>query len=220
MTLIFDYDGTLHDTARLYGCAFRKAYSQLVESGYAEDRYLSDLELSRYLGMNADEMWLEFMPDLPRSIREETALQVGKNMVDLVPTMARLYDGAEQALLKLHSSRCNLVILSNCHDAYMDAHRERFSLDNYFSAYFTAESCGNIKKSDVVPLIMSRFPDDLYITIGDRASDIEAGRANRLPTIGCTYGFAADGELQGCTAYAHSPSEIFTAVETCILSFI
>jgi len=31
--------------------------------------------------------------------------------------------------------------------------------------------------------------------IGDRASDIAAGRANHMLTIGCTYGYAAPGEL-------------------------
>ena len=48
MTLIFDYDGTLHNTAHLYGCAFRKSYQQLVKNGYAEKRYYSDKEMSKY----------------------------------------------------------------------------------------------------------------------------------------------------------------------------
>ena len=42
MVLIFDYDGTLHNTKHIYGCAFRSAYDMLVKEGYAEERVYTD----------------------------------------------------------------------------------------------------------------------------------------------------------------------------------
>ena len=36
--VIFDYDGTLHESIRIYAPAFHKAYEYLVEKGHAPQR--------------------------------------------------------------------------------------------------------------------------------------------------------------------------------------
>ena len=46
-TVFFDYDGTLHDSMRLYGPAFRHVYAALVAEGWAEPRAFSDEERGR-----------------------------------------------------------------------------------------------------------------------------------------------------------------------------
>ena len=84
MTLIFDWDGTLHNTLHLYGKAFRIAYRELVESGYAPPKYYSDEEMSQYLGMNAPDMWNAFMPELPQEVKKAASDQVGREMVRLI----------------------------------------------------------------------------------------------------------------------------------------
>ena len=49
-TVFFDYDGTLHDSMRLYGPAFRRVYAALVAEGWAEPRAFSDKEIASWLG--------------------------------------------------------------------------------------------------------------------------------------------------------------------------
>ena len=46
MTLIFDFDGTLHQTARIYIPAFRAARAALVAQGYPV-RAFADAEITR-----------------------------------------------------------------------------------------------------------------------------------------------------------------------------
>ena len=36
--VIFDYDGTLHESIRIYAPAFHRAYEYLVEKGHAPQR--------------------------------------------------------------------------------------------------------------------------------------------------------------------------------------
>ena len=60
--LIFDYDGTLHETMRIYGPAFRKNYENLVSRGLAPAREFSDAEISGWLGFTA--VWLAVVAGL------------------------------------------------------------------------------------------------------------------------------------------------------------
>lgn len=214
MTLIFDYDGTIHNTAHLYGCAFRKAYDRLVLSGYAKERYYSDEEMSKYLGMNAEDMWNSFMPELPKEVMKKTSSEVGAEMVNQISEgSAVLYDGIETALDEIKGLGYRMVILSNCHNEYLEAHRKHFLLDRWFDGYFCAENYGYISKEEIFPYIRERFPDDEYIVIGDRESDFKVGVVHNFPIIGCAYGFGNDEELSICTAVIDSPNSLVNAVK-------
>ena len=185
MLLIFDYDGTIHNTAKLYGCAFRKAYERLVADGYAEEHYYSDEYMSKYLGMTAEEM-----------------------VNQVFSGSAVLYDGISGALDKLKDIGYTTVILSNCHREYLEAHKEHFRLDRWFDGYYCAEDFGNVPKEEIFLHIKKDFPDEKYVVIGDRYSDFKVGIVHHLPTIGCAYGFGSPSELSYCTEVINSPSEL------------
>ena len=209
MTLIFDYDGTLHNTLRLYGCAFRKAYALLVEKGYAPPRLYRDEEVSGYLGVSAPDMWADFMPELPEEVWQRASAIIGKEMIDgVLGGKAVLYDGVIPMLNDLQQQGFRLLILSNCRRAYMDAHRQALGLDRWFEGYFCAEEYGFIPKEDIFPILAKAFPDSTYVMIGDRASDFRVGTVNGLKTIGCVYGFGTKEELTCCSAVIHSPKEL------------
>lgn len=69
-TLIFDYDGTLHNTIVIYESAFRQCYDWLVKEGYAPVQKISTERISGWLGMNSREMWESFLPELPSEIKD------------------------------------------------------------------------------------------------------------------------------------------------------
>ena len=71
--LIFDYDGTLHETMRIYGPAFRKNYENLVSRGLAPAREFSDAEISGWLGFTAADMWNRFAPQLSDEEKADSA---------------------------------------------------------------------------------------------------------------------------------------------------
>ena len=62
-TVIFDYDGTLHNSTRIYADAFRLVYDRMVFDGVAPARTFADEEITKWLGYSAQDMWQEFMPE-------------------------------------------------------------------------------------------------------------------------------------------------------------
>lgn len=215
MTLVFDYDGTLHDTKKLYGRALRRVCSWLSGNGYIVPDDLSDDSVSKYLGVNAPDMWNDFMPELPLKIKKQASSMVGQEMISgVLSGEPALYPGVPEMLDALRAKGHRMVILSNCRTSYMDAHRSRYGLDKWFDGYFCAEAYSFIPKEEIFLSLNESFPDSQYIIIGDRASDFRVGTTHGFPVIGCAYGFGTAEERSVCTAVAQKPEEITSLVDT------
>lgn len=211
--VVFDWDGTLHETKKLYGEAVRNAYAFLMESGYAKPGKTDDDSLTKYLGMTAKDMWNDFMPNLPEEIRSEAEKIVAVSMINCVlEHKSKLYAGVWDMLADLKSRGYMLMVLSNCKKAYINAFREVYNLDELFTAYYPAEKYDFIPKSDILSLAMAEYPGK-YIMVGDRYMDIQAGVDNNVKTIGCSYGYGNPAELAPADYIASSPSEIISLVE-------
>ncbi len=213
MTLIFDYDGTIHDTARLYGKAFRSACARLAEEGLLPAREYDDAYASQFIGMTPPDMWQAFAPQLPLRIREEAGRRIGEAMDEMtLAGEAHLYPGTAETLTALKEAGYNMVILSNCRASYMRAHRQAFRLEQWFADFYCAEEHGYQPKEKTFPLIRKDHPDSSYIVIGDRASDFRVGETHGLPVIGCAYGFGSAEELAACDRVIGSPAELPAAI--------
>lgn len=211
-TIVFDWDGTLHNTEALYGNAFRHAYAWLVSQGYAEDRLYTDKETSIYLGMSAPAMWEAFMPHLPSDIKETASAMIGQAMDEYIyQGKATLYDGVPEVLDELKSRGFKLVILSNCRVAYLDAHREFFGLDRWFDGYYPAQQYDFISKEEIFELIRKSYPGD-YAMVGDREADMKVASMSDVYGIGCLYGFGSREELSSANALVHDIAHIVTYV--------
>ncbi len=211
-TLIFDWDGTLHNTLHLYGSAVRSVYSELVRTGEAPEHWYSDEDLSIYLGMNARDMWASFMPGLPEERRLQMSRRVGQNMISLIRSgEASLYSGTEDVLERLHRERFRIVLLSNCTCAYMEEHRQHFHLDRWFDGYYPCEAYDNAPKEDIFLCIREDFEGN-YCIIGDRESDLKTAQTFHLPSIACTWGFGTPEEYAGADILARSVTELPAAI--------
>ena len=211
MVLIFDYDGTLHNTKHIYGCAFRSAYDMLVKEGYAEERVYTDEDVSKYLGVSAPDMWKDFMPQLADEVWQRASMIIGGEMIEgVLNGKAQLFDGITDMLDELKARGLKMAILYNCRNAYMDAHRKALGLDKWFDSYFCAEDYDFIPKEDIFPFIKEKYPDESFIMIGDRASDVRVGEVNGLKTVGCAYGFGTEEERKLCDIIVNSPKELLS----------
>lgn len=212
-TILFDWDGTLHNTAKIYHKAVQKAYAYLVEAGYAAMREIKEEESSKYLGMTAKEMWASFMPDLPREVQQTAEKMIGDEMVAAVENgEAELYPGTIETLTRLRKLGYNMLVLSNCKEAYMKAHRDVFLLDRFFCEYACAESYDFIPKEEIFLSIQSRYEGD-FLMIGDRRSDILVGKNKGVYTLGCLYGFGESEELVEATAVIEAVTEVEAAIK-------
>ncbi|MBC2582362.1 HAD family hydrolase [Clostridium sp. DJ247] len=207
-TIFFDYDGTLHSSMKIYGPAFKKAYSYLVENKLAEPKVWKEEEISYWLGFGSKEMWQEFMPNLP----EETKIQcrdiIAEEMKSRIEQgKAVLYDGALETLEYLKNKGYHLVFISNCRKYYRDSHDKLFNLSNYFQTMLCSEEYDFIPKYEILDKVKHNYPEEMAI-VGDRKHDMEAGRKNGIYTIGCKYGFGLEVELQGADIIIYDISDL------------
>lgn len=207
-TIILDFDGTIHESIRIYGPAFRKSYEILVEKGFAEEKVWTDEEIARWLGFTKEEMWKDFMPDLDDEIRNEAGSIIGKEMSSLLAGgEGVLYEGSIEVLMELKKRGYTLVFLSNCSIVYRDRVKDIFNLNRFFNHIYSSEEFGFIPKYE----IFKKIKDSLrpkFAMVGDRHKDMEVGIENDVFTIGCLYGYGSREELKDADMLINDISEL------------
>lgn len=206
--IIFDYDGTLHNSIKIYKPAFMKAYDYLVTNGYANKREFEEEEISRFLGLSATDMWNTFMPNLPKNEKEKCSSIIGESMIEYIDKgKAKLYDGTIETLNKLNEYGYKLIFLSNCKSSYMNKHIERFNLDKYFIDFYCSEDFDFISKYEIFRLIKGKYQGE-FIVVGDRFVDMELAKKHNLFSIGCGYGYGNNDELKDADYIIDNINEI------------
>ena len=207
-TIIFDYDGTIHNTLGIYEPAFREAYQWLSEQNVVEEQKIETAQIAGWLGLNSKEMWDTFLPELDQRYKDQASAIVGDSMVRQIRKhRAVWYPGAEEMLTALKNRGYHLVILSNCKVAYRKAHWEEFRMERWFEQFYDCESYGFCPKTEIVQEVIRDYPGS-YLVIGGRRQDLECARSCKSPFIGCLYGYGEKGELDGADYFVKSVEEI------------
>lgn len=196
-TIVFDYDGTLHNSALLYYEAFQHTYRYLVACGMAPRRDFSLSEATAFLGLSPNEMWAKCVPALGASDRDAAILMLGNRLeAGARDGAAVLYPGALETVSLLRKKGYRTVLLSHCPASYLSAHGAAFHLDRYFDGLFATGAFGYAPKHQVFASeIKPRFPGG-FLIVGDRESDMAIGRHHGAAAIGCRYGFGTEAELE------------------------
>ena len=195
-TIVFDYDGTLHDSTANYIAAFKMAYNYLIENKKAVPRDWKDEEITKWLGYSSKDMWENFMPNLDAEHQAAASSIIGETLLKKVLLKeATLYPGALETLAYLKGKGYKLIFLSNCSNDYMEAHQQDFQLNQYFDDMYCTENFSYIPKYNIFQLFKKQYKEE-FLIIGDRIHDFEIGHYHNLSTIGCNYGFGTEEELQ------------------------
>lgn len=210
--LVLDFDGTLHNSIKIYAPALRKVYAGLVADGLAPEREFTDEEIGKWLGWSPKDMWDAFAPGLPDEVKLRCIDAVGQGMLGGIRAgMSELYPGTEDVLAQLRGEGNTLIFLSNCRHDYMEAFREELDLDRFFSGYYCSEDYAQIPKPQIFEHIRDDFAgvgEGEFVAIGDRFHDMELAHVHGLRCIGCLYGFGDPEELAGATATVTSITQI------------
>ncbi len=211
--LVFDYDGTLHNSILTYAPAFRDTMKWLSDSGYIADREYSDKEISYWLGFNSTDMWGNFHPELDITIRETARKKLGENMAHRLDSgEGALYTGAEKMLTALKNAGHTIIFLSNCRVHYMERAKRLFHLEKWFDFFYCCEEFDFIPKYEIFRRFAPNHKGE-YIIIGDRFHDIETAAQNGLNSIGCAYGYGTREELSKADIIVDTIADIPNAVE-------
>ncbi len=211
--LIFDYDGTLHQSMLTYAPAFRATCKMLADMGYMPEKEYTDEEISYWLGFNSTDMWNNFLPDVPADVKENARIFLGQEMGQRIENgEGALYPHAEEVLAELKSQGHTLIFLSNCRVKYMERHSRVFGLQRYFDYFYCCEEYDFIPKYQIFRLFSLQHKGE-FIVIGDRFHDIETAEKNGLKSIGCGYGYGSREELSAADIIVNDVTEIPYAVK-------
>lgn len=215
--LIFDYDGTLHQSMLTYAPAFRATCKMLADKGYMAEKEFTDEEISYWLGFNSTDMWNNFLPDVPADVKENARIFLGQDMGQRVENgEGALYPHAEEVLAELKSQGHTLIFLSNCRVKYMERHSRVFRLHRFFDYFYCCEEFDFIPKYQIFRLFSLQHKGE-FIVIGDRFHDIETAEKNGLKSIGCGYGYGNKGELSAADIIVDDITEIPKAVKNLLV---
>ncbi|MDD5823164.1 MAG: HAD hydrolase-like protein [Firmicutes bacterium] len=210
--LIFDYDGTIHNTLGIYEPAFLAAKSWLESRALLEPQDVSTSRIAGWLGVNSIDMWNDFAPELDEENKQLASKMVGVHMAQSVEAgKACWYEGAAEVLSELRNEGYTMLVLSNCKQRYREVHMKHFDMGCYFDEFYDCERYGFIPKTEIIAEIQKEYPGE-YVMIGDRASDMAAGLLPGGKFIGCLYGFGSDGELDKAHALIKNIRELPEAV--------
>ena len=206
--VLFDFDGTLADTAKdvwdsvRYG--FKKNGLSIPDNYAADDRNLAKLN---------EQIVAELYPGSPEELGRQVAADVAHHYRNLnTYPRTQLYPYIKELLLALRAAQIPTGILSNKGHASLGRILKEKGWLDYFDSYRgTLDSDDDtLGKVDRLRNYMAAFDTSDAVYIGDSAGDVEAAKANGLYVIGVLYG-DGDPELvrrAGPDAVASTPEAL------------
>ncbi len=125
----------------------------------------------------------------------------------------QIYDGVIELLDALKKQGKVIALATSKPTIFASQIVEKYGIAPYLDYLSGSELDGtNVEKSAVVRIAMENIgaiPEETVL-IGDRMHDAEGAKENGIGCIGVSYGFAAEGELEGAGVkyIADSPDEV------------
>jgi phosphoglycolate phosphatase len=213
--MIFDLDGTLFQTETLLLPAYHATFDKLREEGIYKGETPPESKILGGLGMLLEHIWLQVMPDVEVQVhRRADVLLLEYQMKGLLDGQGVMYEGVAETLQALHEQGIRLFIASNGLEPYVKGVMERKGLTPLFEGLYSAGEFQTRSKVVLVRKLLDTYGVKSAWMIGDRSSDVEAGKENGLTVIGCDYaGFRKEGELEAADVRIGTFSDLLELVE-------
>lgn len=195
--ICFDWDGTLADSMQLCVEEVRLTLERMGLPVPSEDVLRScngpnDEEAAPLIGIPQHRL-AEYL-----DIRVNTGLA-------LCPTVNHLFPGVREMLDALRD-KAVLCVVSNGMSNYIDLCLRVFGLEGVFRRT-EAFRHGRSKAQALAEVLSDLKPERVWM-VGDRLGDIEAGKANGVPTIAACYGYGAPEEWAAADMRAQTVAEL------------
>jgi phosphoglycolate phosphatase len=196
--VIFDVDGTLFQTEQVAVPAFHRVFARLQEEGLFEGAPPDDDKIKSVFGMTTPELWETLLPDASMDVRDKANEWLAENNISLLRDgVGELYPGVKEAIEALHEKGVKIFTASNGEKRYVEAVITELGLAPLFAKLYSAGEYKTETKDELVAKLLQDQGVRRAVMVGDRRSDVQAGKANGLPVIGCDFGFAEAHELEG-----------------------
>ncbi|WP_054957030.1 HAD family hydrolase [Paenibacillus dakarensis] len=208
--MIFDMDGTLFQTETLLLPAYHKLFDTLRAEGHHTGETPKEELMLGCLGMLLEDIWKIVLPEgTPEAHKRADELLLQYELEGLSDPKAILYPGVKETLEELKHRGVRLFVASNGLEHYVKGIAEAREIMPLFEDLYSAGQHNTETKVDLVALLLKNHGIERAWMVGDRSSDVEAGKKNGQAVIGCQYaGFGDDQELKGSDVIIHSFHEL------------
>lgn len=182
--IVFDVDGTLHDTFAWWSRVIRSGLRRFTEETGIELAVPTDAEAEAVVGMRDAGVWAPFLP--PGHVhrwRDLRATVVPLEVAEITRGVDYLFRGVRQLLPHLRSLGVRVALASNCRTAYMTAVQQGQGLAALSDWQFCLDSPGVADKRDMLRLAAAAAGARRPVMVGDREPDQEAARALGWPFL-------------------------------------
>jgi len=212
--MIFDLDGTLFQTETIVIEAFHLTYAKLREENLYHGDVPADQDILGCLGMLLEHIWERLMPNASLEVRERANVLMHEYENELLDRgQGKLYPGVAETLQALKDQGIRLFVGSNGLEGYVKDVTRIMGIDHIFEGLYSAGEYQTATKVDLVRILLENHQVPTAWMVGDRSSDIEAGKKNQITAIGCDYaGFRKSGELEGADAIITSFDELLNLI--------
>ena len=198
--MIFDLDGTLFQSETILLPAYHQTFDQLRKEGLFLEETPDEKLILGCLGMLLRDIWTHVMPTTATLAAKQRAdqLLIHYQLEWLQKGSGVLYPEVESTLTQLHKQGIRLFVASNGLESYVKQVIAYQGLAHLFEGLYSAGEFQTESKVDLVKLLLEKYSLTSAWMVGDRSSDVEAGKGNGLYVVGCDYaGFGKKNELAG-----------------------
>jgi phosphoglycolate phosphatase len=207
MHLLFDLDGTIHDSQSGIVASLNHALEQLGRRAYPVE------ELVGYIGPPLQEtmrtlLGEEGAEDVDRGIELYRTRYASHGLYD-----GNLYDGVAELLARLDDADHTLYVATSKSRLYAEPIIEHLGLRAHFRAIYGSEHDGTRSdKGELIAHILSEegIDKEACVMIGDRSHDMRGATANKVKGIGVLWGYGSRAELldSGCAHLCAAPCDL------------
>lgn len=212
LNLFVDLDGTLSDPSEGITRSVQYALQWLGRPCPSRS------ELTRFIGPPLRWTFPRLLDTDDKDLVETAINYYRQRYEDVGLFENEVYPGIPELLGELHNDGYALYVVTSKPTVYAERIIRHFGLERFFIEVYGPELDGRFdEKRELVGFILHERSLDprRTVMIGDRASDIESGRAYGSLAIGVTYGFGTLDEITAAKPdhICHSPHEIYPAVQ-------
>ena len=182
--VVFDVDGTLHDTFRWWAPVIRSGLSRFAALHGLDVTMPTDAEAEAVVGMRDAGVWGPFLPEPHKHRWQELRAVVLPMEVEMVSSgVDYLFAGVRPLLEHLRRTGVKVALASNCRRTYMGAMQNGQGLAKLSDWQFCLDSPGVESKTDMLREAQRAASATRVVMVGDREPDLEAARALGWPFV-------------------------------------
>ncbi|MFK7740770.1 MAG: HAD family hydrolase [Planctomycetota bacterium] len=182
--IVFDVDGTLHDTFAWWAPVIRAGVQRFAEQEGLELAVPDTREAEAVVGMKDAGVWAPFLPEeLKHRWLDLRAVVLPMEVDEVCRGVDYLFAGVRELLLHLRQIGVRVALASNCRSTYMGAMMEGQGLRALTDWQFCLDSEGVDTKTDMLRLAREAAGAERIVMVGDREPDHEAAQAHGWPFV-------------------------------------